>query len=161
MMRREAGGKRWERLARPPALLDLERELVVLRLYRGYLPPNLHDRPLLTEDDLLLGVHALEQMLPPDLADALQSALLRHPALLVGLSMFSWDHRMLLYRLFGSQALPPGSLAVVEPGGQQECGLWEEGRGLPGKAPLRNVFEASGEVLTALLEAQGSGGRTS
>ncbi|REG22475.1 CHAT domain-containing protein [Archangium gephyra] len=161
VMRREAGGKRWERLARPPALLDLERELVVLRLYRGYLPPNLHDRPLLTEDDLLLGVHALEQMLPPDLADALQSALLRHPALLVGLSMFSWDHRMLLYRLFGSQALPPGSLAVVEPGGQQECGLWEEGRGLPGKAPLRNVFEASGEVLTALLEAQGSGGRTS
>jgi hypothetical protein len=161
VMRREAGGKRWERLARPPSLLDLERELVVLRLYRGYLPPNLHDRPLLTEDDFLLGVHALEQMLPPDLADAIQSALLRNPALLLGLSMLSWDHRMLLYRLFGQHPLPSGSLAVVEPGAQEECRLWEEGRGLPGKAPLRNVFEASAEVLTALLEARGSGGEAS
>jgi len=161
VMRREAGGKRWERLARPPAMLDLERELVVLRLYRGYLPPNLHDRPLLTEDDFLLGVHALEQMLPPDLADAIQSALLRHPTLLLGLSMLSWNHRMLLYRLFGQHALPSGSLAVVEPGGQEECKLWEEGRGLPGKAPLRNVFETSAEVLTELLVARGSGQRAS
>jgi CHAT domain-containing protein len=161
VMRREAGGKRWERLARPPALLDLERELVVLRLYRGYLPQNLRDRPLLTEDDFLLGVNALEQMLPPDLADAIQSALLRNPALLLGLSMLSWDHRMLLYRLFGQRALPAGSLAVVEPGGQEECRLWEEGRGLPGKAQLRNVFEAQAEVLTELFGARSAGGQAS
>jgi hypothetical protein len=161
VMRREAGGKRWERLAQPPALLDLERELTVLRLYRGYLPQNLRDRPLLTEDDFLLGVHALQQMLPPDLADAIQSALLRNPALLLGLSMLSWDHRMLLYRLFGQHTLPSGSFAVVEPGGQEDRGLWEEGRGLPGKAPLHHVFEASAEELTALLAARDSGGGAS
>jgi hypothetical protein len=161
VMRREAGGKRWERLARPPAVLDLERDLVVLRLYRGYLPSNLRDRPLLTEDDFLLGVHALEQMLPTDLADAIQGVLLRNPALLMGLSMLSWEHRMLLYRLFGQRALPLDSLVVVEPGRQEECRLWEEGRGLPGKSPLRNAFEASAEVLLGLLGARGSRGRAS
>ncbi len=157
IMRREAGASRWERLRRAPASLDTEREAVVLRLCSGYLPEHLFHRPLLTEDDYLLGIRGMEELLPPELADPVQSTLSLRPALLIGLSVLSWNHRMLLYRLFGMRPLARSSVAVLDPqAGEQE--LWEAGRGLPGGAGVQ-ALEATDEELLAQLEGLVAGAR--
>jgi hypothetical protein len=157
MMRREAGGVRWERLREVPSGLDPERDVVVLRLCSGYLPAHLFSRPLLTEDDYLLGVRGLSSLLPFELVEPIQSALSLHPLLLVGMSMLDWSHRMLLYQLFGRRTLMRGSMAVLDPSGREQE-LWEEGRGLPGKTGVR-ACESTDEELEAWFEALAAGGR--
>jgi hypothetical protein len=155
IIRREAGSRRWERLRQHSLTLEPERDLVVLRLYSGYLPPHLFSRPLLTEDDYLLGVCNLQSLLPPELADSLQGMLSLRPALLLGLSVLNWSHRMLLYQLFGQRPLVRGSVAIVDPrAGEQE--LWEAGRGLPGRDGVQALGIAE-EQLMAQLEALATG----
>ncbi|WP_437506895.1 CHAT domain-containing protein [Sorangium sp. So ce1099] len=154
---REAGGARWARLAGHSPSIDPEEDIVVLRLYRGFRPDEAFSPPLLTEDDYLLGFRELEKALPPESADDILDALATEPALLMGLSLHLWDHRMLLYRLFGKRPLPRRSLAVVEPeDGERE--LWEKGTSLPGKEGVA-VIEASAEELGAWLGAGANGGR--
>ncbi|HEX5752252.1 MAG TPA: CHAT domain-containing protein [Archangium sp.] len=157
MMQRRAGGSRWERLREPPASLDTGREVVVLRLCSGYLPPHHFSRPLLTEDDYLLGIRGLASLLPSVLADPIQSVLSLRPLLCIGLSQLNWCHRMLLYQLFGGRALMRDSVAVLEPRAH-EREVWEEGRGLPGHTGVR-AFEAADEELRAWLEALAAGRR--
>ncbi|MFY0563722.1 CHAT domain-containing protein [Archangium lansingense] len=144
--KREGGGKSWEKLRELPESFDLSKELVVLRHYCGYLPPHVFMRPLLTEDDYLLGINELEAMLPLELADSLMGELNIRPVLLLGLSMLTWHHRMLLYRLFGKRPLPSGSLVILEPG-EKERELWERGRILPARAGVQ-VLELSASELT-------------
>jgi hypothetical protein len=110
---------------------DPQREAIVLRFYRGYLPNRVFGAPLLTEDDYLLYVRKLEESVPSDLATSIKSVLARRAALLVGLSLMSWDHRHLLYSLHGRRPLPEGSTALVEPG-DTEGDAWRSGQGLPG-----------------------------
>ncbi|WP_157774819.1 CHAT domain-containing protein [Melittangium boletus] len=155
MMRREAGTSRWERLHKVPASLDTERDGVVLRLCSGYLPAHLFSRPLLTEDDYLLGIRGLSSLLPFELVDPIQGALSLRPLLLVGLSMLDWCHRMLLYQLFGRRTLQRGSMAVLDPG-IHERELWEEGRGLPGRTGVR-ALESTDAELMRWLEALSAG----
>jgi hypothetical protein len=154
---REAGGARWERLAGASPSIDPDEDIVVLRLYRGFRPDEAFSPPLLTEDDYLLGFRELEQALPPEAADDILDALATEPALLMGLSLLTWDHRMLLYRLFGKRPLPRKSLAVVEPD-DSERALWEKGASLPGKEGVA-VVEASAEELDAWLGESANGGR--
>jgi hypothetical protein len=111
-------------------------------------------RPLITEDQYLLGINDLESMLPLELADALMGELNHRPALLLGLSMLTWHHRMLLYRLFGKRPMPNGSLVVLEPG-ETERELWERGRILPARAGVQ-VIELSAKDLEIPLEAMTS-----
>jgi hypothetical protein len=150
VLRREAGGD-WEELAEPPATIDPEEEIVLLRLYRGYTPDLVFTRPLLSEDDYLHGLRELESELPRDLANAILSTLSYRPALLVGLSMLTWHHRMLLHRLY-RRGIPRGSLAVIEPE-EAERAFWEKGSGLPGKGGGVEVVEAAAQALPAALEA--------
>ncbi|WP_437625267.1 CHAT domain-containing protein [Sorangium sp. So ce1151] len=142
VLRRAQGGD-WEALEAPPASVDLEREIVLLRLYRGYTPEQIFTRPLLTEDDYLLGFRELESVLSRDLADEILSTLNSRPALIAGMSLTTWHHRMLLHRLFGRRPVPRGSLAVIEPD-DTERELWEKGVSLPGRAGV-GVVAASGE----------------
>jgi hypothetical protein len=153
VFRREGGLQRWERLHDevPPAF-EVERELVVLRLCAGYLPPKLFSRPVLTEDDYLLGARGLEHVLPPELTDPVLGVLKRRPALLMGLSMLSWSHRMLLHHLFGGAPLPRDSLAIVDPR-SLEHDIWESGKGLPGSQGVM-VFETRDEELERLMLLQ-------
>ncbi len=151
VIQRAAGGKRWEKRREPPESFDLEHDIVILRNYCGYIPPHIFMRPLITEDQYLLGINELEAILPVDLAYALMGELNARPALLLGLSMLTWHHRMLLYRLFGKRPLPSGSLAVLEPG-EHERELWERGRSLPAKAGVQ-VLELSARELEIPLEA--------
>ncbi|WP_438000363.1 CHAT domain-containing protein [Sorangium sp. So ce185] len=150
VLRRAAGGD-WEALEAPPASVDLEREIVLLRLYRGYTPEQIFTRPLLTEDDYLLGFRELESALPRDVADEILSTLNSRPALIAGMSLTTWHHRMLLHRLFGRRPVPRGSLAMIEPD-DAERELWEKGVSLPGRAGV-GVVAASGEDVVGWLEA--------
>jgi hypothetical protein len=143
------------KLKRPPEAFDLQQETVVLRLYRGYLPQGVFGDPLLTEDDHLLYVRKLEEMLPPELATSLKSVLTQQPSLLLGLSLLSWDHRHLLYSLFGHRPLKEGSAVLLDPG-DTELDAWRSGQGLPGGArggglrPIQAAFPELAERLGAL-----------
>ncbi len=160
LRRREAGASDWENVVTPPRSLNPDRDLIVLRLYCGYLPPRIYQRPLLTEDDYLLGVRELEGMLlgpsgnnmfSPDLVDELVAILSHRPALILGMSLLTWHHRMLLYRLFSGGPLPKGSLVVLEPG-EPERPLWERGRILFSKGQAQ-VVELSPSQLAVPLGA--------
>ena len=153
VLRREGGTTQWDKVTQLPEVLDPLQDIVVLRLYCGYLPPNFFMRPLLTEDDYLLGLNELKTMLKPDLAASLMGTLNMRPALLLGLSMLKWHHRMLLYRIFGTRPLPSGSLVVLEPGeGERE--LWERGRVFPARAGVQ-VLELSAADLARPFSAAG------
>lgn len=140
MMRREAGAEGWTRLHALPRLFDSRGDLVVLRLYSGYSPMKTFRRPLITEDDYLLGIHELKELRPPELYDFIAGRLHTQPVLLMGMSMMSWHHRMLLYRLFEMRTLPHGSGVLLEPGaGELERNLWASGQCLPGRGGV-DVF---------------------
>jgi hypothetical protein len=152
---REPGGG-WKPLAAPPAALDLSQDIVLLRLYRGYTPDRIFTPPLLTEDDYLLGFRALEGPLPRDLANGILGALRSRPALIMGLSLLTWHHRMLLHHLFGKGPIAPGSLCVLDPE-DMERELWEKGAGLPGGGDV-GVVKAAVEDMAAQIRALSAGG---
>lgn len=159
VMKREAGGD-WEELDAPPEDVDMDREILVLRPYRGYTPEQVFTRPSLTEDDYdrHLGELWSTSALPLDLTHAILRTLSRRPALIVGMSMLTRHHRKLL-RILHVRGLPRESLAVVE----QEDGerkLWESGAGLPGKDGGVEVLETTAGALCAALDAMATeGGR--
>ena len=152
VMKREGGGD-WEEFGAPPESLDVDREILVLRPYRGYTPEQVFTPPLLTEDDYYLRLPELWSTLGVDLTNAILRTLSRRPALILGLSMLTAHHRMLLHNLH-ARGLPRESLAVVE----QEDGerkLWESGVGLPGKDEGVEVIETTADALCAELLAMG------
>lgn len=152
MMRREAGADGWEPICELPQSFDEQRELVVLRFYSGYLPEDTFNTPLITEDHYLLGIRELKDLPPPEFYDFIASRLFMWPLLLLGMSMLSWHHRMLLQRLFGMRALPRGSVVLLEPeAAKEERRLWESGRGLPGKVGVQ-VLESGVSELVASLD---------
>lgn len=151
MMRREGGGTQWDTVLQLPEVLDPQQDIVVLRLCRGSLPPNYFMRPMLTEDEYLLGLNPLKTIMKEDLAASLMGPLLTRPTLLLGMSMLTWHHRMLLYRIFGTRPMDSGSLVILEPGeGERE--LWERGRISPARAGVQ-VLELSAAELVAPLSA--------
>ena len=158
LLRRRLPGQDWEPLDALPPDFDTSRDVALVRLYRGYLPDRVFETPLLTEDDYLHGVRDLESVLPPDLADAILGTMDSRPALLVGLSLLAWHHRMLLSRLFGRRPLPRKSLVLLEPGAH-EAESWKSGRGLPGGAGVQVVQAAAGAVVEALGAGMPGGSR--
>ncbi|WP_158617809.1 CHAT domain-containing protein [Corallococcus sp. CA049B] len=151
MMRREAGSDSWEPICELSRSFDAQRELVVLRLYSGYLPEDTFSTPLLTEDHYLLGVHELKDLPPPELYDFIAGRLNNQPVLLLGMSMLSWHHRMLLHRLFEMRALPRGSAVLLEPeAGKKERRLWESGTCLPGKVGVQVIESGASELVSSL-----------
>lgn len=148
---REAGGE-WEETPDGLTSFEPEKEIVLLRLFRGYTPENLFAMPLLTEDDYLHGLADLESLLSRDLANAITSTLNHRPALFLGVSMHAWHHRMLLHRTF-PRGIPRESLAIVNSAGP-ESSIWQTGAGLPGKAEGIDVVEVSIEALDAMIQSK-------
>ncbi len=144
----DRAGQLGEPLEVLPESFDLCKDLVILRKYSGYIAPEIFKRPLITEDHYLLGINGLEAMLTQEAADVLKGQLNNRPALLLGLSMLTWHHRMLLYRLFNQLPLPKGSLALTECG-QGE--LWAQGRSLLAGGRVR-VIELCDGALDEPLE---------
>ncbi|WP_164019557.1 CHAT domain-containing protein [Pyxidicoccus trucidator] len=151
VLRREGGDTRWEKVRQLPEI-NPQQHVIVLRLYSGYLPPDKYMRPLLTEDDYLRGIRKLERMLPLDLADSLMGQLNMRPALIMGLSMLTWQHRILLYRLFGERPLPSGSLVVLEPG-EAEQELWARGRIPSAREGVQTLELSATDMLRPLSAA--------
>jgi hypothetical protein len=148
MLRREPGGD-WEELHALPAGVDPEQDIVLLRLYGGYTPELVFTPPLLTEDDYVLGLRELDSVLPATLSDTVLSTLSYRPALIVGVSMYTAHHRVMLHRLY-PRGVPRGSLALMDLA-DAERELWEKGAGLPGKAEGIDVMELSYEDLVEAL----------
>jgi hypothetical protein len=152
VMKREAGEEEWNELDEPPSDVDLDEEFLILRPYRGYTPEMVFTRPLLTEDDYYLRLRELwnPKVIPVDLAHAMRSSLGYKPALILGLSVLTAHHRMLLQNLY-SRGLPRDSLAVVEKE-NKEAAMWESGAGLPGRDEGIEVLEMSAADLRAAFE---------
>jgi hypothetical protein len=151
LIRQHVAGRGWVALENLPASLDPKRDVVLVRLYRGYLPDRVLGPPLLTEDDFLRNVRELEAVLPLTLADQVLSTLDSQPALLLGMSLLSWDHRHLLQCLF-QRSLPRRSTALLEPD-DATSDSWREGRGLPrnvGIEPIQAGFLELTELLNGL-----------
>lgn len=150
VMKREAGADDWEELDAPPVDVNIDEEILILRPYRGYTPEQVFTRPLLTEDDYYLRLRELWSLLPVDLVNAILRTIGRRPALLLGLSMLTAHHRMLLHNLH-TRGVPRESLAVVDQV-DRESKLWESGAGLPGKNEGVEVVETNVEALCVALE---------
>jgi hypothetical protein len=147
--------KGWVTLEEMPGAFDPKRDIVVLRLYRGYLADKVFNEPLLTEDDYLSSIGDLEELLPEDLATALRSTLYERPALLLGMSMLTWDHRHVLRCLMG-RGLHPRSVVLLEPG-SAEADSWRKGRSLLRGTSVHVVPVAFAE-LTQLIAPAAPGG---
>lgn len=160
VLEREGGARSWRKLHDLPESFDLSRDIVILRNYCGYIPPLDDDpsliyvRPFITEDQYLLAISDVASLLPGDLAESLKGALNLRPALLLGLSILTWHHRMLLHRLFGRSPLPRGSLVVLEPE-DKERALWKRGSLLLPTREGVQVLELSARALGMALEAMG------
>jgi len=148
-------GKKWRQLGALPAKFDPEREMTLVRLYRGYLAGPVFEMPLLTEDDYLTEVRDLESVLMPELADLLLGPLRNRPTLLVGMSLLMWHHRLLLHQIFDTRPLSEKSRVLLEPG-EPEAESWQRGRGLPRGGPVR-VIQIDEGPLRAFVEALAPG----
>ncbi|WP_437716493.1 CHAT domain-containing protein [Sorangium sp. So ce448] len=153
VVKRAGGAKAWTKLAGLPNRFDRESDLVVLRLYGGYLP---EPRPvftsaMLTEDQHIHGLIGVEGFRPPEWADGLMGWLRNQPGLFVGLSVLEWRHRMLLRWLYDQRPAPKGSLSLlntrVDPAEQE---IWESGGGLPGTGRIAALREEPDELSAAL-----------
>jgi CHAT domain-containing protein len=150
VMQREGGQRSWRRLDTLDAI-DMRSEITVLRLYRGYMPDETLIGPLLTEDDYLQHINRMRvlQLVPEsdsepkpesEFVHEMLRRLRNQPALLMGLSMMTWHHRMLLYWLFGERPLPNKSLVVLEPG-EKEQDVWERSRLFPEEDSEVDILE--------------------
>ncbi|MCP3097381.1 CHAT domain-containing protein [Myxococcus sp. K15C18031901] len=144
-------GEEWQPLDELPQKFDPERETTLVRLYRGYLSGPVFETPLLTEDDYLTEVRDLESVLTPELADVLLGSLRNRPTLLLGMSLLTWHHRMLLNQLFDTKPLSDKSRVLLEPD-EPEAESWQRGRGLPRNGPVQ-VVQAASERLRAFFDA--------
>ncbi len=140
----------WEESPDGLTSFDPDKDIVLLRLFRGYTPENLFARPLLTEDDYLHGLGDLETLLSRDLANAITSTLTHRPALFLGISMHAWQHRMLLHRTF-PRGIPRESLAIID-ANNAERGIWQTGAGLPGRSEGIEALEMTVEDLDQIMQ---------
>jgi hypothetical protein len=115
IVKRVANSNVWITEATMPKRLDLDHDIVVLRLYSGYSAEAhpIFSQPVLTEDDHFYGLFGDGEH--PAWMDDLLYRLRTRPALLIGLSIFDWRHRMLLRWLYDRAPLPKDSLALLTP----------------------------------------------
>ena len=153
-VKRAAGAPTWKMEPSPPKRFDLDREIVVIRVYGGYSPEArpIFSAPLVTEDDHIRGMFGVEAARPPMWMEDLLARPRIHPGLFVGLSVLDWRHRMLLNWLYDRHPSPEGSLAILTPQTDaREEAIWDGGGGLPGTARIAAITEDP-ELLAPLLD---------
>lgn len=153
--RRAAGGARWEVVPEVPAHIDLDSEIVVLRLHGGY---SSEARPAFAqpthgESDAGVDLLSAEGLQTPAWMRELLARGRRAPALFLGMTILDWRHRMLLRWLFDQRPAPPDSLVMLTPSADpSEAEIWENGGGLPGAGRIAPIVEDPA-LLVPLLEA--------
>jgi hypothetical protein len=136
-----------------PRRFDLEKEIVVIRLFGGYSaePRPIFSKPILTEDDHMLGAVGIEGSQPPGWMQELLARPRIQPCLFVGLSVLDWRHRLLLHWLYDKRPAPHGSLALLPPtAAADEAGIWDSGGGLPGGGRIAAIQEDPAQLAPAL-----------
>lgn len=145
-------GKTWVDEDVLPSSSELDKGVVLLRLYNGYSVKELLEEPLLTEDDFLrimgefMGIIDREAQ---HLGDKLLATVNHRPSLLLGLSLLSWDHRHLLRYLLGGQ-LTRESTVLLEPG-DHTADAWREKKGVPVASSFK-VLQREFSELAQILE---------
>lgn len=153
VVKRAAEAKTWTKEATLPKGFDFDKDIIILRIYGGYLPEPrpIFTSALVTEDDHIHGFVGISGARPPAWADELLGRLRLRPALFWGLSVLEWRHRMLLRWLYDGRPAPKESLALLDGAVEQtEIEIWDAGGGLPGTGRIAPLREDLGHLATLL-----------
>lgn len=129
-----------------PKRFDVERDIVVLRMYGGYSPEArpIISTPVLTEDD---HIHGLLGERPPQWLEELLAWPRTQPGLFLGLSVLDWRNRLLLRWLYDQRPAPNDSLTILSPNiDPSEPEIWDTGGGLPGTSRIAAITEDAAEL---------------
>jgi hypothetical protein len=160
VVKRAAGASTWKMEPALPKRFDLDREIVVVRVYGGYSaePRAIFSPPLVTEDDHIHGMLGTEGYRPPVWMEELLARPRIQPGLFVGLSVLDFRHRMLLSWLYDRHPSPEGSPAILTPvTDPREAGIWDAGGGLPGTARIAAITEDPAHLAPLLDEIERAG----
>src|SRR5262249_11785184 len=114
---RAAGAPAWKMETVTPKRFDLENDIVILRLYGGYSaePRIILSQPVITEDDHIYGLMAVEGLQMPGWMEDLLGRIRVQAGFFVGLSALEYRHRILLRWLYDQRQAPSDSLALLMP----------------------------------------------
>jgi CHAT domain-containing protein len=152
---RAANASRWQKQQYLPGQLDLDADIVILRLYGGYPPERqpIFTSAMITEDDHIHGLIGMEGLRPPAWSTELMAWLRMRPALFANLSVLQWQHRMLLHWLYDRHPAPGNSVAVLELAADRvEQDIWHRGGGLPGQSRIAALCQDA-DALADTLDA--------
>jgi CHAT domain-containing protein len=150
---RAANASKWEKQQYAPGQLDLDADIVILRLYGGYPPERqpIFTGAMITEDDHIHGLIGMEGLRPPAWSTELMAWLRMRPALFAGLSVLQWQHRMLLHWLYDRHPAPANSVAVLDSAADPvEQEIWQRGGGLPGQSRIAALCQDADALADAL-----------
>jgi CHAT domain len=157
VVKRAAGAPTWKMEPSLPKRFELDREIVVIRVYGGYSAEArpILSTPIVTEDDHL---HGMLGAAPPLWMEELLARPRIQPGLFVGLSVLDWRHRQLLYWLYDKHPAPENSLALMSPAADpREAGIWDAGGGLPGTGRIGAITEDPEQLAPLLDEIERAG----
>jgi hypothetical protein len=160
VVKRAAGASAWKMEPVLPRRIDVEAEIVVLRMYGGYSAEArpIFSQPVLTEDDHIHGLVGLEGHRAPGWLEELLGDPRSRSGLFVGLSALDWRHRMLLRWLYDQRPAPKDTIAILPPTSDpSEPEIWDTGGGLPGNGRIAAICEEFA-ALAAELDATPRGG---
>lgn len=150
IVKRMAGAAVWKMEPVMPKRFDVERDIVILRMYGGYSPEPrpIFSQPVLTEDD---HIHGLLGDRPPQWLEELLAWPRTQSGLFLGLSVLDWRNRLLLRWLYDQRPAPKDSLAILAPHfDPSEPEIWDTGGGLPGTSRIAAIVEDAGELAREL-----------
>ncbi|HRI71990.1 MAG TPA: CHAT domain-containing protein, partial [Polyangium sp.] len=157
IVKRAAGASNWKMEPVMPKRFDVEREIIILRMYGGYSPEArpIFSQPVLTEDD---HIHGLLGERPPQWLEELLAWPRTQSGLFLGLSVLDWRNRLLLRWLYDQRSAPKDSLAILPPNvDPSEPEIWDSGGGLPGTSRIAAIVEDPNE-LAVEVESLAKGG---
>jgi len=150
VVKRAAGATLWKMEPVLPKRFDIEKDIVILRMYGGYSPEvrPIFSQPVLTEDD---HIHGLLGERPPQWLEELLAWPRTQPGLFLGLSVLDWRNRLLLRWLYDQRPAPKDSLALLSPSADpSEPEIWDTGGGLPGTSRIAAIVEDPNELAQEL-----------
>lgn len=150
IIKRAAGAAVWKMEPVMPKRFDIDRDIVILRMYGGYSPETrpIFSHPVLTEDD---HIHGLLGERPPQWLEELLAWPRTQPGLFLGLSILDWRNRLLLRWLYDQRPAPKDSLALLPPNiDPSEPEIWDTGGGLPGTSRIAAIVEEPNDLAQEL-----------
>jgi CHAT domain len=156
VFKRAAFAAGWKMEAALPRRFDFDNDIIVVRTYGGYSAEArpTFSKPLLTEDDHLLGLLGPTGFSSAGWMDELMAEPRNRSALFLGLSLRKWRHRMLLRWLYDDHPAPAGSLSLLPAGvDASESEIWDSGGWLDGAGRIAVITDDPAQLSPLLLDA--------